>query len=177
MSNFWGAYHGARGMLTDCKGFYGTGVDEPSYDGSDLFTGDTTKLPNPMSIETKANLDGKEHAKNSSSFAGGPFLVHYGFPAMLKDGTFIMTSQDITVEEYDPYGLDGRHIVRVWNVPTNVISVELSGKNKVVAAYGGSAALDPIKSNEVYKGDCSRMITISAYGLISKLIVFNGYFE
>jgi len=168
---------GARGMLTDCKGFYGTGADEPSYDGSDLFTGDTTKLPNPMSIETKANLDGKEHAKNSSSFAGGPFLVHYGFPARSAEGTVIITAQDITVEEFDPTGLDGKHLVRAWNIPTNVISVELSGKNKVTAAYGGNAALNPVRSNEIYKSDCSRIITISAYGLISMFIVFNGSFE
>ncbi|MBQ8587771.1 MAG: S-layer homology domain-containing protein, partial [Clostridia bacterium] len=48
---------GSPGALTDSKGYYGTGDDAPTWDNSNIYTGDTTKLPNPYALETTSGVD------------------------------------------------------------------------------------------------------------------------
>jgi len=166
---------GAPGTIVDSKGYYGVDDNEPAFGNDNVYTGDLTALPNPLCLATDAT---KGHvAKKSDGFGAGPLAIHYGFLARYRDSAIELTSQDITIDEYDPNGLDGKHITRVWTTPTNSIVVTLSGKNNVEVLQGGSVALNPFRPQDEYSQNCSRLIVFSNYAMMSKLIVINGYFE
>lgn len=167
---------GISGSFTDCRGQWleDDGSEPPFSATSYLYEGDTTRMPNPFCLETQNNVVVN---KRSNTFSSGPFNAYYGFPSRLKDGALELTTQDLTVEEFDPYGVDGKHLTRVWTLPTNTIVVNLSGRDNVQVQFGGTVALNPIRTNEIYKQDCSRVITLSGYAELGRLIVINGDFN
>jgi hypothetical protein len=57
------------------------------------------------------------------------------------------------------------------------MSVTLSGKDNVQILWGGSATLNPIRTFDAYKHNCSRIITFSGWAQMGRMIVINGYFE
>lgn len=168
--------YGISGMLTDSKGYFGSGDDAPKFNPNNYrYEGDTTKMPNPYTIET---IEGVDYGKNSSSFDTGPFCIQYGFAPRILDGIIEITTQDLSVEEYDQYGDEGKHFIRVWKLPTNTMFINLSGNDDVQVIYTGTTAMaDQIRTQEEYKGSCSRIITNSNGGALTRLIVINGQFE
>lgn len=166
--------NGAPGRLVDSKGYYGIGDDAPTFSTSNVYTGDPKKLPNPLTLATSS---GVHQAKTSKGFSSGPLAIQYGFLARYNYGALEITSQDITVEEFDETGKDGKYINRVWTTPTNVTVINLSGKNNVEVMTGTSTALKPYRTEEMYQEDCSRMIIFSNFAMMAKCFVINGYFE
>ncbi len=168
--------YGISGMLTDSKGYYGSGADAPSFNPNNYrYQGDTTQMPNPYTIETK---DGVDYGKNPTSFTTGPFSIQYGFIPRIVDGIMEITTQDLTVEDYDQYGVDGKHFIRVWGVPANAIFVTLSGKGDVEVTYSSTTALmDQIRTQDMHKDSCSRILTDSNGGALTRLVVINGQFD
>ena len=163
---------GAPGALTDSKGYYGD-TNSTDFSGTN-YKGPLDQMPNPYCLQTSS---GVTNVKKATSFYCGPVSVHYGFIARNNYGAIEITSQDLSVEEYDEYGLDGRHLIRTWTTPTNIMSITLSGKDNVQILWGGTATLNPIRTFDAYKHNCSRVITFSSYAQMGRMIVINGYFE
>ncbi len=160
---------GISGMLTDSKGYF----DAEDFSG-DNFVG-TKGLPNPYTLFTDGT---KDTVRNASTFTTSPFSIYYGFSPRVMDGAIELTTQDLTTEEFDPYGAGGKYITRVYKLPANAVFVNLSGKSDIQVTYTSTTSMmDQIRTQDMYKSGCSRIFTQTNGGELTRLIVINGQFE
>lgn len=98
--------------------------------------------------------------------------VMYGFVYSLDNDISTVTTQDLTVENYDP-NLGGGKYVQSY-VPmrgsSTRVTIDIDGKNISAKV----AALTDIKPYNKYFSECSRILSVSSNGYFITIFVING---
>ncbi len=128
----------------------------------------------PAVLGNPFTLNGANEIK-TYSFGAGPVAVFYGSLLNYNYGALELTTQDIQANGYTP-GL-ANYRDSIWTTPTNSIYVTLSGKDNVQAFYGATASIAHLRPYSDYKETCTRVIVMSNYAQISKVIFINGSLE
>ena len=102
------------------------------------------------------------------------YRVMYGFVYSVDNGISTVTTQDLTVESYDPNLGGGKYFRSYVPMRGSATKIAVSFNKKNVSVK--TASIDDIKPYSDYYSECSKILSITDGGYFTAIFVINGEF-